>query len=200
MRDQDEDRAGGRFLEPLQQRVGGVRIEILGRVHQRDAQGAAMRAQVEEAGQPADLVDGDVEARLFRAPGRGLAPLLLFRRRRQLGDRLGLKASEIRMTAGNEPAATVAAAARALRAVGVLAKEELRHLLGERELADAARAMNQERVRQALALFQRLQDRLVPGMHQRLASTDWSCLRTAPASTDASMTRMRCGSDFAIAK
>ena len=42
---------GGRFLEPLKQRVGGVRIHVLGRMHQRDAQAPAVRAEVEEAGE-----------------------------------------------------------------------------------------------------------------------------------------------------
>jgi hypothetical protein len=48
----------------------------------------------------------------------------------------------------------------------VLAKQELSDALGERELADAARAVNEERMRHALAAFlQRLENRPVPGMH-----------------------------------
>src|SRR5260221_6618674 len=127
-----------------------------------------MRPHVEKVGEPAHLVLRDDEARLLGAAGRGrlAAPLLLLDRRRQLGDRFGLEAAEIRMVAGEIPPAAVAGAARALRGLGVLAKEELRHALGERELAHAARAVQQDRVRQALAFFQRLEDRLVPGSDQ----------------------------------
>src|SRR2546425_471927 len=94
-----------------------------------------------------------------RAPGRGLAPLLLFQRRRQLGDRLGFEAAEVRMVTGEIPAAAVAAAAGTLRPLGVLAEQELRDALGERELADAARTVQQQGVRQALACFQRIENR-----------------------------------------
>src|SRR5262249_22625901 len=95
----------------------------------------------------ADLVDGDEKARLLGAPGRGLAPLLLrFRFRRRLRDRLGLEAPEVGMIAAEIPAAAVAFAARARRRISVLAKEELGQALGERELAHAARPVDQQRV------------------------------------------------------
>src|SRR5437870_4110351 len=119
-----------------------------------------MRADVQKAREFADLLDEDVEAGLLRAPGRGLAPLLLFQRRRQLGDRLGFEAAEVRMVTGEIPAAAVAAAAGALHRLGVFAKEKLREALGQRELADAAWTVQQQGVRQALAvLLQRIEDR-----------------------------------------
>src|SRR6266850_6562301 len=167
----------------------------------RYAQGAPMRADVQERSELTHLLDEDEEARLFGAPGRGLAPLLLFcRHRRQLGDCLGLQAPEIGMVAREIPAAAVAAAARSLCTIGVLAKEELRDALGQRQLADAARAVQQQGVRQARARSQRIEDRLVPGMHQRSCSADSTCLRTLAASLDASMSRMRCGSALASAR
>src|SRR2546430_4525963 len=109
-----------------------------------------MRADVQKARELADLLDQDVEAGLLGAPGRGLAPLLLFRRRRQFGDRLGLEAAEIGMVAAEVPAAAIAAAAGTLRRLGVLAEQKLSDALGERELADAARAVQQQGVRQTL--------------------------------------------------
>src|SRR6266849_8013786 len=131
-----------------------------------------MRADVQKARELADLLDEDIEAGLLRAPGRGLAPLLLFRRRRQLGDRFGLEAAEIGMVAAEVPAAAIAASAGALRRLGVLAKEKLRDPLRQRELADAARAVQQQGMRQARAGLQRIEDRLVPEMHQRPCSAD----------------------------
>src|SRR5438128_3829924 len=147
-----------------------------------------MRADVQKARELADLLDEDVEAGLLRAPGRGLAPLLRFQRRRQLGDRLGFEAAEVRMVAAEIRAAAVAAAAGTWRRLGVLAEQKLRDALGERELADAARAVQQQGVRQALARLQRLEDRLVPGMHYRSSSDDLICVRTAAASPEASIT------------
>src|SRR5947207_4655721 len=120
-----------------------------------------MRADVQKARELADLLDQDVEAGLLRAPGRGLAPLLLFHRQRQLGDRLGFEATEVRMVTGEIPAAAVAAAAGTLRRLGVLAKQKLSDAFGERELADAAWTVQQQGVRQALASLQRIEDRLV---------------------------------------
>src|SRR5207249_399291 len=145
---QDEDGAGGRFLEALEERIGRVGVEILGGMDKRDAQGAAMRADVQKARELAHLLDEDVEARLLRAPGRGLAPLLLFHRRRRLGDRLGFEAAEVRMVTSEIPAAAVAAAAGTLRRLGVLAEQKLGDALGQRELADAARTVQQQGVRQ----------------------------------------------------
>src|SRR5438552_5140902 len=168
---------------------------------QRDPQRAAMRADVQEACELADLLDEDIEARLLGAPGRGLAPLLrLFARWRQLGDRLRLEAAEIGMVAAEIPAAAIAASARTLRRLGVLAKEKLSDALGQRELADAARAVQQQGVRQALTRLQRIEDRLVPGMHYRSSSADLICVRTAAASPEASITRTRLGSALASAR
>ena len=104
------------------------------------------------------------------------------------------------MVTGEIPAAAVAAAAGALRRLGTFAKEKLRDALGQRELADAARAVQQQGVRQALARLQRIEDRLIPGMHYRPSSAALICLRTAAASPEASITRMRLGSDFASAR
>src|SRR5438067_708115 len=142
-----------------------------------------MRAQVQEAGEGADLVDGDEKAGLLRAPGGGLAPLLLrLGVRRRLGDRLGLEPPEVGMVAAEIPAAAVAGAAGTCGRIGVLAKEELREALGERELADAARSVHEERMRQPLApALQRLEDRLVQGCIYRPSSAVLICSRTCAA-------------------
>src|SRR3989442_14941490 len=103
-----------------------------------------MRADVQKARKLADLLYEDVEAGLLRAPGRGLAPLLLFQRRRQLGDRLGFEAAEVRMVTGEIPAAAVAAAAGTLRRLGVLAEQKLGGGVGERGAADAPWAGEQQ--------------------------------------------------------
>ena len=156
-------------------------------MNERDAQGAAVRASVEEVGELADLLDRDDEARLLGAPGRGLScppPLLLRIRRRHLGDRLGLEAPEVRMVAGEVPAAGVAAVAGARLRIGVLAKEQLREALGERELADAARAVQQKGVRQALrALCSDSRIGWFQGCIRSPAAADLICSRTAGAST-----------------
>src|SRR6185437_7982634 len=111
-----------------------------------------MRAQIQEVGEGAHLLHGNEKARRFRAPGRGLAPLLLrFGCGRRLGDRLRLEPPKIRMVAAEVPAAAIAAAARTRRRIGVLAKKELREALGERQLADAARAVDEKRMRQPIA-------------------------------------------------
>src|SRR5207244_10816488 len=117
------------------------------------------------------------------------------------GVRPGVGAAGSGMGAAEVPAAAIAAAAGPLRRLGVLAKEKLSDALGQRELADAARAVQQQGMRQALAGFlQRIEDRLVPGMHQRPCSADLICLRTAAASAEASMTCTRTGSSSARAR
>src|SRR5689334_18431585 len=194
VRDEDKDGPERWLLQAFQERVSGIRIEVLGGMDERDAQGAAVRAQVEEVGEGAHLLHRDDDARLLGAPGRGLAPLLrcLGFRRWHLRERFGLDAPEVRMVAGEIPAAGVAAPAGTRLRIGVLAQEQLREVLGERELADAARAVDQERVRKALArLLERVEDCFVPGVHQRPASAPLICSRTSPAVREASMTRIR---------
>src|SRR5690348_828645 len=161
-----------------------------------------MRPQVQERGELADLLDQDEEARLLRAFRRGgLAPLFLFGRRRHLGDCLGLEAPEVGVIAREIPAAAIALSAGSSFRIFVLAEHELRHGFGELELADAARTVEQDGVRQAIhAGLQRIKDRLVPGMHQRPCSADLIWSRTEATSPDASTTRTRFGSSFAIAR
>src|SRR6185369_16521177 len=113
----------------------------------------------------------------------------------------GLQSPEVRMVAGEIPAAGVAASAGARLWIGVLAQEQLGEVLGQRELADAARAVDQKGVRQALARFlERIEDRFVPGMHQRPASAPVICSRTSPALREASMTRIRRSSVLASSR
>ena len=57
MRNQQEQRARRRFLEVLQQRVGGVGVHVVGRIDDDDAVAAVMRGQRQEAADPPDLVD-----------------------------------------------------------------------------------------------------------------------------------------------
>ena len=58
MRDQQEQRARRRFLEILQQRIGGIGVHVVGRIDDDDAVAAVMRGQRQEAADPPDLVDG----------------------------------------------------------------------------------------------------------------------------------------------
>src|SRR5689334_21138636 len=156
------------------------------------AQAAAVRAQVEEVGDGADLLDLDLGARLGGLFRRRLVFLLL----RRLGERLGLEAAEIGMAAGEVPAAALAAPA-GLRAGGRLAQQELRDALGERELADALHAVDQQRVRQPFgARRDGVEDRLVPGMHQKTRCFSIA-LRMVTRSPVASITRTRAGSALA---
>src|SRR6185295_3560665 len=133
-------------------------------------------------------------------PLRGTFDRLLARRRLFLQG-LGLEAAEVEMVAGDKQAAASAGAARPLGRVLGLAKQELGDSFGEGELADAARAMNQQGMRQSRQpLADGFEDRLVPGMHQSPASSRVIALRIEPWSPDASMTRTRFGSAFAIAR
>src|SRR2546426_12681399 len=108
---------------------------------QRDARAPAVRADIEEIGQLAHLIDLDLEARLAAARG-GFALLL---RRRGIGrrrQRFRLEAADVGMVAAGAPAATFAGAARLARRLPGFAEKELGDPLGERKLADALRAVN----------------------------------------------------------
>src|SRR5205814_3171473 len=100
VRDEDEHCARRRLLQTLKESVRGVgQVKIVGRMDEGYSPAAAVRSHVQESREIADLVHRDEEARLLRALGsRGLiflsCPLLLFRWRRQLCDRLGLQAPE----------------------------------------------------------------------------------------------------------
>src|SRR6267378_7352987 len=105
------------------------------------------------------------------------------------------------MVAANVPAAALAGAAGLARRVLGFAKKELGDLLGERQLADALRAMNQQRVGQPPGpTRERFEQRLVPRVHQRSARWVSMALRTATTSPLASMTRRRAGSVLARAR
>ena len=52
-------RAGGRLLQRLQQRVGGVDVELVGGIDDHHAPGALRRRQPQERLEPPHLVDGD---------------------------------------------------------------------------------------------------------------------------------------------
>jgi len=118
---------------------------ISSRMDQRDAQAAAVRADVEEIGQLAHLIDLDVEARLAAARGSfaSSSALRVGRRRQGSGSRRR-KSGWLPPVYQRQPSQ----APQGLRAVSCFAKKELGDLLGERQLADALRAMNQQRVRQ----------------------------------------------------
>src|SRR2546426_1915727 len=199
-RPEKKSRPRRRLFERLQQRVRRIDVHSLSRVDQRDAQAAAVRADVEEIGQLAHLVDLDLEAR--RAAARGSFALLLRRRgvgRRRQGFRL--KAAEVGMVAAGVPAAALAGAARLARRVPGFAKKELGDPLGEPQLADALRAVDQQRMGKPPGpMLERFEQRLVPGVHQRSARWVSMASRTAATSLLASMTRTRAGSALASAR
>ena len=201
MRHEKKYCAGRRLFERLEQRVRRIDVHFLGGMDERDAQAAAVRADVEEIGQLAHLSDLDLEARPAAAR-RSFALLLLLRRGvglRREGFRL--EAAEVGMVAPGVPAAALAGAAGLARRVLGFAKEELGDLLGERQLADALRAVNKQPVGQSPGpMPERFEQRLVPGVHQRSARWVSMALRTATTSTLASMTRMRAGSALACAR
>src|SRR5688572_4471827 len=195
MRDEDEYRSGWRLFQSLEQRVGGVLVHVLGRVHESHAQPAAVRPDVEEIGELAHLVDLDFDAGLLRA-ARGCVFLGL--RRRILRQRLGLEATKVRVVPGEVPAAGGAGIARFRR---TFAQKELRGALRERQLSDALRPVEEQRMRQPLhAPRDRIEDRLVPGMHQSSERWRSSALRISGTAAAASTTRTRFGSRFARAR
>ena len=59
MADEEQDGAGRRLLEDLQERVGGGAVQLVGGVDDRDAPAAVGGGELEEALERADLVDGD---------------------------------------------------------------------------------------------------------------------------------------------
>ncbi len=137
-----------------------------------------MRADVEKVLEAAHLVDLDLEAGL--AALRGTFDRFLARRRLFL-QRLGLEAAKVEMVAGEKQAATGAGAAGPFRHGFGLAKQELGDPFGERELADAARTVDQQGVRQSRQpLADGFEDRLVPGVHQSPASSRVIALRIEP--------------------
>ena len=143
MRHQDEDGAGRRLLEALEERVGGVLVHVFGRMNERDAQPAAVRADVQEVRELAHLLDLDLDARLL-----GLRPALVG----FVGRRLARASGSTRRKSGWLPPRNQRQPSQAPQ--GFLPVPSHRRScassLGERELADAARPVDQERVRQAL--------------------------------------------------
>src|SRR5262245_2500146 len=92
-------------------------------MHQDHARATAMRADVEKIRELADLVDLDLDARLFAFPGRRVLGQLsgwLF------PENLGLQAAQVRMIAAEVPAARIALVAGPFS--GCLAKEQLRQI------------------------------------------------------------------------
>src|SRR5205823_4351695 len=149
VRHEKKYRARRRLFERLQQRVRRIDVHFLSRMDQRDAQAAAVRADVEEIGQLAHLVDLDLEARLAAAR-----------------EGFRLEAAEVGMVAAGVPAAALAGAARLARRVPGFAKKELGDPLGERSLADALRAVDQQRMGKPPGpMLERFEQRLVPGVH-----------------------------------
>src|SRR2546428_9826807 len=105
------------------------------------------------------------------------------------------------MVAAGVPAAAVAGAAGLACRVPGFAEKELGDPLGERQLADALRAVNQQRVGQTAGpMLERFEQRLVPRMHQRSARWVSMASRTSATSLLASMTRTRAGSALARAR
>ena len=99
VRHEQQERAGRRFLERLQQRVRGGSIHPLGRIDDADLGPAAMARQLRPAGQRADFVDDDPFDRLHHV----------------VGDVDRLDDAQVRMLAGARVSATGTLAARQAR-------------------------------------------------------------------------------------
>ena len=134
-----------RLFEGLEQRVGRRWIHPVGRRDDGDLRPLAMTRELGKVDQRADAVDGDLVDGL-QEPGVGVG-LQQF------------EAHQIRMRAGHR--VTTAGADTAAKTVRPrrLAKERLREPERERMLADAARAMDQQRMRERVALRQELRQR-----------------------------------------
>src|SRR5712692_2364223 len=159
-----------------------------------------MRAHVKEVGKLAHLVDLDFDARLDATPAaRGLLFVGLLAR--GLRQRLGLEPPEVRMVAAEKPAAAGACAAGLGCLARALAKKQLRDALGERELAHAAHAVDEERMGQPRqAAFERIKQWQIPGLHQIPPRPSSRARRISFAEASPSMMRMRWGSDLARAR
>ena len=142
IRDQDEEGAGGRLLERLEQRVGGRALHPLRRRDHGDFCPLAMARQRDELRQRANALDPDGLDRLQ------LLGLLV--------DFEELDAHEVRMLAGDRVPA--AGALPAGEAVGLrrLAQQRLREMERQRVLAQPARPVQQQRVRPRRSLRQRI--------------------------------------------
>ena len=89
--DQQQHRARRRLLQHLQQRVGGVAVEVLRAVQHHHAPAALGRRQAQEVGDAADVIDHDLAAQ----PPALLVPGALDRQ--QIGVRSGGDAAEHRV-------------------------------------------------------------------------------------------------------
>ncbi|CFL88134.1 Uncharacterised protein [Bordetella pertussis] len=195
----------GRLLQHLQQGVGRYHVQRMRRIQQRHAPAAPVRGGVEPRFERADLVDADVLGRRAlgrRATGTGLGLLgafglvgALFQR-----DRLRTDAPQIRMVAAGHPGAGRALAARQALARR-LAQQAGRRGRRKVQLADAAIAMDQPGMREAVAPAQpgagdlRLPGQEATEAHAACATSSRtslsSCARTTSSGRLESMMRIR---------
>ena len=160
-----------------------------------------MRTDVQEIDQFADLVDLDLLAGLGGL-GRGWR---ILRWIDQGGHRLRLNLPEVRVLAGQEPAAAIALAAGLAAARG-FTQDQLREMPGQGHFPYALRPVDQERLREVLQARQQL----FPGaggprVHghgpgQRPARMPRNSVRMASSEWVESITRTRPGSALATAR
>jgi hypothetical protein len=145
-RDQHEDETGARFLERLEQGVGGDRVHRLGRIDQHDPTAAAVGPHGEELAEAPRLLDLDLLVDLAVLVHSGFEPP-------QVGMRVGLDPS-----AGGTPEAGPAVG------LGRLAQQRRGQCPRVDALADAGRPANQQRVGQPIAVGElRAQRAAMPG-------------------------------------
>ena len=133
--DQEHDRAGRRLLQQLQERIGTGWVELVRRVDDQHLEAVTGGRGVQRQVGVADLVDGDVAGKL--AGLRVERPLQDL----QVGMRPVRDHAEDRMVGLGSGALVVGAGEQAAG-----------EAVGERGLADAARAAQQPGMRQAAAL------------------------------------------------
>ena len=137
--DQQQQRVRRRLLERLEQRIGGVRVQVVGRIDDHHAPAALGRGHTQEMVGRAHVVDDDFRARL--------AGLLVDP---------ALEGPQVRMSAGGDPLEGLApridgqGRGCATEQVGrpAAGQDEAREAVGQRRLADAARPRDQPGVRQ----------------------------------------------------
>ena len=168
MRDEDQQHTRWRFLQGFQQGIGGCGIHVLGGMDHCAAPAATMRAESKEVTDLAHLFDLDLLAGLL-GDLAGFVGFFLPR----------LQVTIVRMIALQKPVAGVANATGAFSA-GRLTKHPLRQRKRHIAFADACRAVQQQGMRQVLAVrAQLLKQRPIPRMnHARDSSTVASCRRT----------------------
>ena len=143
MADQHQQRPGRRLFEDLQHRIRGVAVHLLGAVDDDDAPPLLRRGQPQKLADLARILDHDIAAQALaaRVPGAFDG--------QQIGVAAGRDAAKgAAFRVDGEPGFAKAAAKIGRVVAAALGQKEAGKAKGQGRLADAARAAQQDRVRQ----------------------------------------------------